>query len=74
MRVVESIFACRFSALGSISSSVLRSSRCLIFSSMNFLTSSLHCAGFCFIFSLSSFGMRIVIVVDIVSFSLFYNL
>jgi len=74
MRVVESIFACRFSALGSISWSVLRSSRCLIFSSMNFLTSSLHCAGFCFIFSLSSRGMRIVIVVDMVLFSLFYAL
>lgn len=64
MRMVESVFRRLFSAFGSISLSVCLSSRFLTLSSMKSLTSSLHSAGFCFILSLSSRGMRIVIVVD----------
>jgi hypothetical protein len=64
MSRVESIFVCLFWASVSISLSVFCNSRFLTLSSMKVLTSSLHSAGFCFIFSLSSRGMRIVMVVD----------
>jgi len=69
MRVVESVLTCLFWALGSISLRAFWSSRFLILCSMKCLTSALHSAGFCFILSLSSRGMRMVMVADMSVFT-----
>lgn len=66
MRAIESILVFLFSGCASRSSMVFISSICFTRSARNSRTSWLQSAGFFLIFSLSSLGMRMLNVSDIV--------